>query len=54
MDRYVGVPPYAETRLYVRKIVANLNGQRFHPFDSKVVEASPLVSRIKLVASALR
>ncbi len=54
VDRYVGVPPYAETRLYVRKIVANLNGQRFHPFDSKVVEASPLVSRIKLVASALR
>ncbi|MEO3693656.1 transglycosylase SLT domain-containing protein [Roseateles paludis] len=54
VDRYLGVPPYAETRLYVRKIVANINGQRFHPFDPKYAEASPLVGRIKMVASAMR
>jgi hypothetical protein len=40
VERYRGVPPYAETRLYVRKIVAAINGQRAHPFDGGVTPPS--------------
>lgn len=42
VDRHGGVPPYAETRDYVRRI------QRFyaldeHPFDASITEPSPLL-----------
>ena len=43
VERYRGVPPYAETRLYVLKILAALAGQRNHPFDAKVTAASPVM-----------
>ena len=36
VERYRGVPPYAETRLYVRRILAAMGGQRSHPFDPAV------------------
>ena len=33
VNRYRGVPPYAETRAYVRKVI-DLFGAYFHPFDA--------------------
>jgi hypothetical protein len=39
VDRYRGVPPYPETRDYVRRILA-LFRQAFHPFDPGVAEPS--------------
>lgn len=42
VERYLGVPPYAETRLYVLKIRAGFGGQTVHPFDAGVVKPTPL------------
>jgi soluble lytic murein transglycosylase-like protein len=49
VNRYRGVPPYAETRAYVRKVV-DLFGAYFHPFDATVTEPSPQIGAIKGVA----
>lgn len=43
VERYRGVPPFAETRLYVRKILAHLGGRRTHPFDATVTPPSDLL-----------
>jgi soluble lytic murein transglycosylase-like protein len=51
VNRYRGVPPYAETRAYVRKVV-DLFGAYFHPFDASVTEPSPQLSAIKGVVSS--
>ena len=40
VERYQGVPPYAETRNYVQRILARLDGQRLHPFDPAVTAPS--------------
>ena len=46
VEKYRGVPPYAETRDYVRKITGNYK-DAFHPFEAGVVEPSPVLARIK-------
>lgn len=40
VDRYRGVPPYEETRSYVKRIL-NLYRKEDHPYDASVTEASP-------------
>ena len=41
VERYRGVPPYAETRMYVRRIIASIGGLREHPFDASITPPSP-------------
>jgi len=49
VNRYRGVPPYAETRAYVSKVLA-LFGSYFHPFDASVTEPSPQMPAIRGIA----
>ncbi|HSI60719.1 MAG TPA: transglycosylase SLT domain-containing protein [Ideonella sp.] len=46
VERYLGVPPYDETRAYVRRIVAAV-GRGAQPFDASVAEPSPQLARIR-------
>jgi len=45
VNRYLGIPPYAETRSYVQRILA-VFPQREHPFNPAVTEPSPNLSQI--------
>jgi len=47
VERYRGVPPYAETQHYVRKIVAQLGGRREHPFDARITAPSPVMALVR-------
>ena len=43
VERYQGVPPYAETRHYVQRILSTLGGQRLHPFDPAITPPSSVL-----------
>jgi soluble lytic murein transglycosylase-like protein len=47
VDRYRGVPPYAETRQYVLRILASLGGQLSHPFDPTVTPPSEMLALMR-------
>jgi len=46
VEKYKGVPPYAETQKYVQKI-AKLYNNASHPYKDNLVKASPFLSLIK-------
>jgi soluble lytic murein transglycosylase-like protein len=51
VDKYKGVPPFAETQDYVRKVLGRF-GATQHPFDAKLVERSPLLRQPAKAAAA--
>lgn len=47
VEAHGGIPPFAETRDYVRKIT-RLYRKAIHPYQSSVVDASPLMLRLSI------
>jgi soluble lytic murein transglycosylase-like protein len=48
VDRYRGIPPYAETRAYVTRIL-QFYRKVAHPYDATVTDPSPELSRVRVV-----
>jgi TPR repeat protein len=48
VEKYRGIPPYAETRAYVQRIMRYFRRDR-HPFDATVTDPSPELSRLRAV-----
>ena len=46
VERYLGVPPYEETRAYVRRILASV-GPVAQPYDANIADPSPLLPQIR-------
>jgi TPR repeat protein len=46
VNRFRGIPPYPETRAYVRRIM-ELFGRSEHPYDTTVTGQSPALARLK-------
>ena len=44
VNRHKGVPPFSETRNYVRKVMG-LYKRTTHPYDELLTQASPLIAR---------
>jgi soluble lytic murein transglycosylase-like protein len=51
VNRYRGVPPYAETLNYVSKVLAQVSAV-VHPFDASVTEPSPALPMMRLASAA--
>ncbi len=49
VEKYRGIPPYPETRNYVRKITSVYRNAT-HPFDSGIVEPSPIMEKLNRAA----
>jgi soluble lytic murein transglycosylase-like protein len=47
VERYLGVPPYAETRSYVLKVLAAAGGGIQHPFDPAAAPPSQQIALIR-------
>ena len=47
VERYRGVPPYLETRAYVKRILKSV-GTGMHPFDHRASRPSPALERIRV------
>ena len=47
VEKYRGIPPYNETRNYVRKIL-EIYKKPSHPYQSGIVDPSPLMNRIRV------
>jgi TPR repeat protein len=45
VDKYGGVPPYAETQEYVRRVLQLFHYPR-HPYDASITEPSPVVTAL--------
>ena len=51
VDKHLGVPPYAETRDYVQKVLARVGPGKL-PFDAKATEPSPQIATLRSLALA--
>jgi soluble lytic murein transglycosylase-like protein len=50
VEKYRGIPPYEETRNYVKKITG-IYKKATHPYESGIVEPSPVMVRIRSTRS---
>jgi len=50
VERYRGIPPYAETRAYVQRIKRYFRRER-HPYDATVTDPSPELPRIGAIST---
>jgi soluble lytic murein transglycosylase-like protein len=51
VDKHLGVPPYAETQDYVRKVLARAGHGKL-PFDAKATEPSPRIELLRKITLA--